>query len=85
MAGNASKPTPAAPPQVGAPDPERRTSPLETDPAEPFELLREEVGDESGCCYFNDVRYPNGAEVASGSARLRCERGIWVEVGARKP
>jgi hypothetical protein len=76
---------PRVPPQLGAADPERRNSPLETDPAEVFELLREQVGDEAGCCYFNDVRYANGDEVLSGSTRLRCEQGIWVEVGARKP
>ena len=44
-----------------------------------------QVGDEVACCYFNDLRYADGAEVLSGSTRLRCERGIWVEVGARKP
>jgi hypothetical protein len=71
--------------QVGAADPERRNSPLATDPEEEFELLREQVGDETGCCYFNDVRYADGDEVLSGSTRLRCAQGIWVEVGTRKP
>lgn len=32
-------------PQVGAPDPERRNSPIQTDPAQSFELMREQVGD----------------------------------------
>lgn len=73
-----------APPQVGAADPERHNSPLQSDPEEEFELLREQVGDEAGCCYFNDVRYAHGAEVLSGSTRLRCEQGIWVEVSAPK-
>ena len=72
-------------PQVGAADPERRNSPFESDPEEDFELLREQVGDEAEGCYFNDVRYEDGAEVLSGSTRLRCEQGIWVEVGSRKP
>lgn len=72
-------------PQVGAADPERRNSPLESDPEEDFELLREQVGDEAGSCYFNDVRYGDGDEVLSGDTRLRCERGIWVEAGERKP
>ncbi len=86
MAPHSLTPTPhEAPPQVGAPDPERRNSPLESGTEEPFELLREQVGDEAGCCYFNDVRYDSGAEVLSGSTRLRCEQGIWVEVGVRRP
>ncbi len=75
---------PAALPQVGAPDPERRNSPWQSDPRESFELLREQVGDEAGCCYFNDVPYADGAEVLSGSVRLKCERGIWVELTERQ-
>jgi hypothetical protein len=69
------------PTQVGAPDPERRNSPIQTDPEQSFELLREQVGDEAAGCYFNDVRYAEGAHVMSGNTRLRCERGIWIEVG----
>jgi len=71
--------------QVGAPDPERRNSPIQTDPEQSFELLREQVGDEAPECYFNDTRFPNGALVLSGSTCLRCERGIWVEAGTRLP
>ena len=67
--------------QVGAADPERHNSPIRSDPEQSFELLREQVGDEAAGCYFNDVRYPEGAHVMSGTTRLRCERGIWVEVG----
>ena len=73
-------------PQVGTADPERRNSPVLTDPEQSFELLREQVGDESTAgCYFNDAFYPNGSHVRSGSTYLRCERGIWVEVGSRVP
>jgi len=67
--------------EVGAADPERRNSPIHSDPGQSFELLREQVGDDAAGCYFNDVRYPEGAHVRSGSTRLRCERGIWVEAG----
>ena len=67
--------------QVGAADPERRNSPIQTDPEQSFELLREQVGDEAAGCYFNDVRFGEGALVVSGSTRLRCEQGIWVEIG----
>jgi len=68
-------------PQVGAADPERRNSPIQSDPEQSFELLREQVGDEAAGCYFNDRQYGEGSYVLSGSTYLRCERGIWVEAG----
>jgi hypothetical protein len=71
------------PPQVGTADPERRNSPIQTDPEQSFELLREQVGDETSGCYFNEVCFEDGALVMSGSSCLRCERGIWIEVGTR--
>lgn len=70
-------------PQVGAADPERRSSPFASDPEESFELIREQVGDEAPGCYFNDVLYTDGSYVLSGDTYLRCERGIWVEAGTR--
>ena len=73
--------SPTQAPQVGAADPERKNSPIQTDPDQSFELLREQVGDEAAGCYFNDVEYAEGALIMSGSTRLRCERGIWVEAG----
>jgi hypothetical protein len=72
-------------PPVGAADPERRNSPIQTDPEQSFELLREQVGDQSAGCYFNDVYYRDGAHVLSGSTYYRCERGIWMEVGTQVP
>ena len=76
---------PAHPPQVGTADPERKNSPIQTDPEQSFELLREQVGDEASGCYFNDVPYAEGALIMSGSTRLRCERGIWVDAGTEVP
>ena len=73
------------PPQVGTADPERRNSPIQTDPEQSFELLREQVGDEASGCYFNDRCFEEDSLVMSGSTCLRCERGIWVEVGTRLP
>jgi hypothetical protein len=67
-------------PQVGAADPERRNSPIQTDPEQSFELIREQFGDEAAGCYFNDVLYAEDSCVLSGSTYLRCERGIWREV-----
>jgi hypothetical protein len=69
-------------PQVGAPDPERKTSPI-VDEAEEISL---DLELESGVCYFNGVSYPIGQHVRSGSELLHCEeRGIWVRKGEMKP
>lgn len=72
-------------PQVGAADPEHRNSPIQTDPEQSFELVRDQVGDEGAGCYFNDVLYAEGSHVLSGNTYLRCERGIWVEAGSQVP
>jgi hypothetical protein len=72
-------------PQVGAVDPEHRNSPIQTDPEQSFELIREQVGDEAAGCYFNEVLYAEGSCVLSGSTYLRCEHGIWREVGTSAP
>jgi hypothetical protein len=65
-------------PQVGAPDPERNTSPI-LDEDEELSFDREL---ETGVCYFNDVAYPRGQYLRSGSELLHCEeRGVWVRKG----
>lgn len=70
--------TPHAP-QVGAPDPEKRTSPI-LDEDEEFSL---DLELETGVCYFNGQSYPIGAYVLSGSELLHCEeRGLWVRRGS---
>lgn len=71
-------------PQVGAPDPELRTSPL---------LLRDDTEGvslddelESAGCYFNDMRYPLGQYVRCGEELYRCEeRGVWVRKDETAP
>lgn len=70
-------------PNVGAPDPELKTSPiLEND--EEQETLDSEL--EAGACYFNGVAYAIGAFVRSGSEVLRCvDRGVWVCQGEIEP
>jgi len=64
-------------PQVGAPDPEKQTSPVidEDDEAESsLDLERE-----TPACYFNSQSFPIGSYVLSGSELLHCEeRGVWV-------
>jgi len=65
-------------PQVGTPDPERKTSPI-FDRAEENSELSLDLELEEGACYFNDARYPIGQFVLSGSELLQCtERGIWT-------
>lgn len=65
-------------PNVGAPDPELKTSPiLDNDEAE---TLDSEL--EADVCYFNAVAFPIGQYVRSGSEILHCvERGVWVRQG----
>jgi hypothetical protein len=72
----------AHPPQVGAPDPERKTSPI-FDENEEISL---DLELEAGVCYFNDVAYAIAQYVSSGSELLRCEgRGVWVREGETRP
>ena len=71
------------PTQVGAPDPERKCSPI---------LDHESIGEdevtfdfepETGVCYFNDQAYGVGEYVCSGNELLHCEeRGVWVRKGS---
>jgi hypothetical protein len=69
-------------PQVGAPDPELKTSPI-FDQDDEISL---DLELEAGACYFNDVAYPIGDYVMSGSEVLRCEgRGVWVREGEAQP
>lgn len=65
-------------PEVGAPDPEKKTSPIFDEDDESWVDLELE----SGVCYFNDATYPIGQWVRSGSELLHCEgRGLWVRKG----
>ncbi len=41
---------------------------------------------ETGVCYFNNVIYPVGQFLLSGSEMLHCEaRGVWVRRGEMRP
>jgi hypothetical protein len=69
--------------QVGAPDPELRTSPI-------FDEFDEDISPdlelETGACYFNNLAYPVGQYLLSGSELLHCEeRGVWVRRGEMQP
>jgi len=74
------------PRQVGAPDPELRTSPI-VDESE----LDEHAGSrdlelEEGVCYFNGEAFPIGTYVLSGDELLQCTgRGVWAAKGEKRP
>ncbi|GAB4350070.1 MAG: hypothetical protein Kow006_12400 [Gammaproteobacteria bacterium] len=71
-------------PQVGAPDPEHRNSPIIEETDEEFEVAGQELG-ESPVCYFNGRAYQEGEFVCSGTELLRCYRGGWVRTGSCDP
>jgi len=66
--------------QLGALDPERKSSPVAWEADDDTETLRESVPDEA-VCFFNDVAYRRGIVVGSGSVLLRCDHGLWLPVG----
>ena len=71
--------------QVGAPDPELKTSPIVEDTDEESEVVAQEVED-LPVCYFNDSSYPNGEFVCSGSGELlHCKNGLWIREGTCDP
>ena len=68
--------------EVGAPDPELKTSPI----FDEYEDLSLDQEIESGACYFNNTVYPVGQYLLSGSELLHCEqRGVWVRRGEMRP
>ncbi len=68
--------------QVGAPDPERKSSPI----FDEYEEISLDMELEAGVCYFNDTAHAIGAYVLSGSELLQCDgRGVWVRKGEMRP
>ncbi len=62
-------------PQVGAPDPELKTSPI----IDEYDEISLDMELEAGACYFNDIAYSIGQYVRSGDEVLQCQdRGTWV-------
>jgi hypothetical protein len=69
-------------PQVGAPDPEKSTSPIVGEDDE----VEVEPNVPGGGCTFNGVAYALGDFVQSGTELLRCEApGVWVREGEVRP
>jgi hypothetical protein len=71
-------------PQVGAPDPEMKNSPMMEETADDYEVLKQETPGEP-VCYFNAISYPHGAYVCSGDVLLRCDYGVWLRLGSCDP
>lgn len=70
--------------QVGAPDPEARTSPIFD--RSPEQYMSPDLELEEGCCFFNNAQFALGDYVCSGDGLLRCEgRGVWVREGVCPP
>jgi hypothetical protein len=71
-------------PQVGAPDPEAKNSPIFDESDNDYLSLDLEL--ESSACYFNGTPYAIGDYVCSGTELLRCEeKGVWVREGDCRP
>lgn len=70
---------------VGAPDPEKRCSPVIEETDEEAEVLGQEMPEEATVCHFNDTVYRKGQYVCSGSELLRCVGGAWVREGSCDP
>lgn len=73
---------PTQAPQVGAPDPERDTSPIVGENGD----IEVEPNVRVGGCLFNGVSFRVGDLVQSGDELLLCEApGLWVREGERRP
>jgi len=69
---------------VGAIDPELKTSPVAEEHLEESDTLRLEVPG-GAVCYFNNEVFKTGDVVRSGTMLLECRDGIWVEAGPADP
>ena len=73
-------------PQVGAPDPERNTSPIIDESEYDEEAGSPDLELEEPACYFNGQAFPIGSYVQSGSEVLLCNgRGVWSRKGEKRP
>lgn len=69
---------------VGAIDPELKTSPVLEETAEESYELSQQAPD-SAVCFFNGEVFATGEFVRSGAAVFECRRGLWVEIGPADP
>jgi hypothetical protein len=72
-------------PQVGAPDPELKNSPIVDHSEYDDRDGLTDVELEAGVCHFNGEAFAIGDTVRSGSDVLECApRGVWVRKGVKR-
>lgn len=72
--------------QVGAPDPELKTSPIIDESEYDETAASRDLELESAACYFNGEPFPVGTYVRSGGEVLQCTgRGVWIRKGDAYP
>lgn len=70
--------------QVGAPDPEKATSPIIEEGRKDQEV--DELDTTAGeACMFNGTHFAEGMYVCSGNELLCCRQGHWVQSGSCDP
>ena len=73
-------------PQLGAPDPELKSSPIIDESEYDEQAGSPDLEIEQGVCYFNSEAFAIGDYVRSGSEVLRCTNGgVWVREGEKRP
>ena len=73
-------------PQVGAPDPELKTSPIIDESEYDETAASPDLELEAAACYFNGESFKIGTYVQSGGEVLQCTgRGVWVRKGEAYP
>jgi hypothetical protein len=73
-------------PQVGAPDPELKTSPIIDESEYDETAASPDLEIEAPACYFNGEPFALGVCVQSGSEVLQCTgRGVWLRKGEQRP
>ena len=71
--------------QVGAPDPERKTSPIVDEAEYDEHAASPDLEIEAPVCYFNQESFALGTWVQSGDEVLQCtEHGVWVRKGENR-
>src|SRR5438105_9141909 len=72
-------------PQVGAPDPELRNSPIIDESEFDEQAASRDLELEQGVCYFNGEAFALGSTVQSGAELLQCTgRGVWMRKAERE-
>jgi len=71
-------------PQVGAPDPEMKNSPIAEETDEDYDVIQQTALSEP-VCYFNNTAYEHNSRVCTGDELLRCKHGLWLREGTCDP